>query len=362
MNNIIRYIALYPVSFLYGIITGIRNWLFDQGILRTTEFDIPIINVGNLTVGGTGKTPHTEFILSILQTDWKIAMLSRGYKRETSDFYFADENTNARKIGDEPYQIHKKFPDISVAVHEKRVPGVKKLLEIVPKLQLVVLDDAFQHRYIHAGLSVLLTDFSNLYCQDLPLPAGNLREWRSGSKRADIIIVTKCPANLKPIEMRIIETELKPENNQSLFFSNYVYDEIIPVFPDSEPESWTFKTIKEAKAGVLLVAGIVSPKPIIEQIKRFTNNVSSLFFDDHHTFQSKDYNLIMSKFEAFKSGEKILLVTEKDAARMVSDKRFPEFLKSRTFALPIRVEILNNQESLFIQKIKNYVVENSRNC
>ncbi|MEI6751612.1 MAG: tetraacyldisaccharide 4'-kinase [Paludibacter sp.] len=362
MKNIIKYIVLFPVSILYGIVTGIRNWMFDQGILRTTTFDIPIISVGNLAVGGTGKTPHTELIISILQKEWKIAMLSRGYKRETSDFYFADEKTNARKIGDEPYQIHKKFPDISVAVHEKRVPGVKKLLEIVPKLQLIVLDDAFQHRYIHAGLSILLTDYSNMYSRDLVMPAGNLREWRSGSRRADIIIVTKCPTNFKPIEMRLIECELKPENGQSLYFSNYIYDEIVPVFPDSEPENWSLSTIKETKAGVLLVAGIVSPEPIIEQIRKYSNNVSSLFFDDHHVFQSKDYNMIMSKFEAFKSGEKILLVTEKDASRMVSDKKFPEFLKSRTFALPIRVEILNNQESLFIQKIKNYVVENSRNC
>ena len=335
--------------------------MFDQGFFRSSSFDIPIISVGNLAVGGTGKTPHTELIISILQKEWKLAMLSRGYKRETSDFYFADENSTSRKIGDEPYQIHKKFPDISVAVHEKRVAGVKKLLEIVPKLQLVVLDDAFQHRHIQSGLSVLLTDFSKLYSNDMPLPAGNLREWRSGSKRADIIVVTKCPANLKPIEMRIIESELKPENNQSLFFSSYVYDEIIPVFPDSEPENWTLKTIKEAEAGILLVAGIVSPEPIMEQIKKYTQKVSSVFFDDHHVFQSKDYNLIMSKFEAFKSGEKILLTTEKDAARMISDKKFPEFLKSRTFAIPIRVEILNKQESLFIQKIKNYVVENSRN-
>ena len=362
MNKIIKNIALYPVSFLYGIVTGVRNWLFDQGILRTTTFDIPIISVGNLSVGGTGKTPHTELILSILQDNWKTAMLSRGYKRVTFDFYFADENTNSKKIGDEPYQIHKKFPEISVAVHEKRVLGVKKLLEIVPKLQVVVLDDAFQHRYIHAGLSILLTDYSNLYCRDLVMPAGNLREWKSGSKRADIIVVTKCPAGLKPIEMRLIETELKPENNQSLFFSSYAYDEIMPVFPDSEPENWSFKTIKEAKAGVLLVAGIVSPEPIVEEIKKSSNKVSTLFFDDHHAFQSKDYSLIMSKFEAFKSGEKIILTTEKDAARMVSDKHFPEFLKSRTFVLPIRVEILNKQESLFIQKIKNYVVENSRNC
>jgi len=354
--------VLYPISLIYGTVIMLRNWLFDQGILHSTSFDIPIISVGNLSVGGTGKTPHTEFILSCLKGEWKIAMLSRGYKRETSGFFFAEENTDSRKIGDEPYQIHSKFPDILVAVHEKRVAGVKKLLEIAPKLQIIVLDDALQHRYIQAGLSILLTDYSNLYSRDLALPAGNLREWKIGSKRADIIIVTKCPDEIKPIEMRLIETELKPENNQSLYFSSYVYNEIIPVFPDSEPENWTFKHIKETSAGVLLIAGIVKPEPIIEQIKKFTTEVTSIFFDDHHTFHTRDYNLIMSRFDAFKAGEKLIIVTEKDAARMVSDRNFPEILKSRTFALPIRVEILNKQESLFIQKIKNYVVENSRNC
>ena len=347
---------------LYGLVTGVRNWLFDREIIQSTTFDIPVINVGNLAVGGTGKTPHTEYIIQSLQADWKIGMLSRGYKRETSEFCIADENTDSRKIGDEPYQIHKKFPDIAVAVHEKRVPGVKTLLKLDPKIQVIVLDDAYQHRYIHAGLSILLTDYSNLYSKDLPLPVGNLREWKSGSKRADIIVVTKCPLNLKPIDMRLIEVELKPENKQSLFFSGYVYNEITAVFPDIEPETWSLAKVRETKASVLLIAGIVSPEPIIEHIKKFTTKVSTVFFNDHHNFQTKDYSLIMSKFDALKSVEKIILTTEKDAARMISDTNFPEQLKSKIFALPIRVEILNNQEKLFNQKIKNYVVENSRNC
>jgi tetraacyldisaccharide 4'-kinase len=273
----------------------------------------------------------------------------------------ANESSNSQTIGDEPYQIFKKYPKIKVAVDEKRVHGVKKLIETFPGIQLVVLDDAYQHRHIHAGFSILLTDFSNLYTHDLMLPAGTLREWKSGSKRADIIVVTKCPADLKPIQMRIIETEIKPETNQLLFFSTYIYDEIIPVFADSEAEVWTFERIKETKSNILLIAGIVSPEPIVEQIKKYTNEVETLFFEDHHTYQSKDYSLIKSKFDALNSEEKIILMTEKDASRIVSDPNFPESLKSRTFAIPIRVQILNKQETLFIQKIKNYVVENSRN-
>lgn len=356
-----KYIALLPISVLYGLATAVRNWLFDHEILQSARFNIPIVSVGNLSVGGTGKTPHTELILSALQAKWKIAVLSRGYMRKTSGFYFADENTNSLIVGDEPYQIHRKFPEIAVAVHERRVSGVNRLLEIVPDLQLIVLDDAYQHRYIQPGLSILLTDYSNLYTRDLPLPGGSLREWKSGSKRADMVIVTKCPTNLNPIEMRVIETELKPENNQALFFSSYVYDGIKPVFPDSEPDNWTFGKIKQTNAGVLLVAGIASPVAIINQLQAYTDHITKVIFPDHHAFLLKDYNLIINRFESVNSDEKIILVTEKDAARMVSDVNFPESLKSKIFFLPIQVKILNNQESQFIQKIQNYVVENSRN-
>lgn len=362
LNNQVKHIILFPFALLYGIITGIRNWLFDQGIFPSTLFDIPTISIGNLAVGGTGKTPHVEYILSLLQTEWKTAMLSRGYKRKTKGFLLADKNTNSLLIGDEPFQIYQKFPDVTVSVDEKRVHGVNKLLELIPDLQLVVLDDAFQHRYIQPGLSILLTDYSNLYTRDILLPAGRLREWKSGSSRANIIVITKCPEDMKPIDMRIYEMELKPENNQLLFFSCFRYDELRPVFPDSVHEEWTYQKIKESKAAVLLVAGIVSPEPILNQLSNYTRNVKTLFFEDHYAFHSKDFSLISKQFDTLTQADKIIIVTEKDAARMVTHPNFPESLKSRTFALPIRVEILHDQETLFIQKIKKYVVENSRNC
>lgn len=340
---------------------GIRNWMFNSDIIKSTSFNIPIISVGNLAVGGTGKTPHTEFILSFLQTDWKCAMLSRGYKRKSKGFMRADENSNAQILGDEPFQIQQKFPKVTIAVDEKRVHGVEKLKELIPDLQLVVLDDAFQHRYIQPGLSILLTDFTNLYTRDYLLPYGRLRESKKGSKRADIIIVTKCPVDLTPIDMRLIEMELDPKNNQYMFFSSIVYDEIVPVFSEYESENWSLQKITENKAGILLVAGIVSPEPIVDMLKRYTSNIKTLFFDDHHVFQQKDFSLINNELNAITASEKILLVTEKDAARLVSNPNFPESLKSRTFALPIRVKILHDQETIFIQKIKNYVVENTRN-
>jgi len=361
LDNQFLNIVLSPFSLLYGLVTGFRNWLFDIGILKSTTLTLPVISIGNLAVGGTGKTPHTEFVLSALQHTWKSGMLSRGYKRETKGFYLADENSDSKTLGDEPFQIHRKFPEITVAVSEKRVRGIRKLQEAVPDLQLVVLDDAFQHRYVDPGFSILLTDYANLYSRDMMLPSGQLREWKSGSKRADVIVVTKCPLNITPIEMRLVESELKPETNQLLFFSSYVYQEIIPVFPELNQEVWTLDKIKERKASVLLVAGIVSPEPIILHLSTYSDEIKTLFFEDHHTFQLKDFNRIDALFESLSSPDKLILVTEKDAARLLTSKTLPENLKPYIVALPIQVQILHDQETLFIQKIKSYVVENTRN-
>ena len=356
-----KHIILYPLSLIYGLITAFRNWLFDQELLPSTEFKLPIISVGNLAVGGTGKTPHTEFILRALQDEWKTAVLSRGYKRKTKGFYLADENSDSKTLGDESFQIHQKFPKVSVAVDEKRVHGVQTLQDLIPDIQAIILDDAFQHRYIQPGLSILLTDYSNLYSKDLVMPAGELREWKSGSTRANIIVVTKCPADINPMQMRVIELELKIETNQHIYFSCFKYDEIIPVFPEFTSKVWTLSELKEAEASLLLVAGIVSPEPIVEYLRNYTHEVKSAFFDDHHAFNQKDFNAINKKFEAMENTEKIIVITEKDAARLISNPLFPEALKARTFALPIRVSILHDQETSFIQKIKSYVAKNTRN-
>ncbi len=360
MKNALN-IILYPIALLYGLVVFVRNWLFDKEIIPSKSFDIPIISIGNLSVGGTGKTPHTEFLLSIFQEQFKTAVLSRGYKRKTTGFKLADENSTSRIIGDEPYQIHLKFPEVTVAVDEKRVHGVKKLMELQPELQLVVLDDAFQHRHIRPGFSILLTDYHHLYYNDQLLPAGRLRGPKKGSRRADMIVVTKCPADIKPIDIRLIETELKPEAHQSVFFSCPVYKQIRPVFPDATVENITIEIIKERSIPVLLVTGIVSPKPIVDYLSDYAENLKTLFFPDHHTFQSSDFNQINKALDTFISPDKILLVTEKDAARLLSNPVFPESLKAITFTLPIEIKILNNQEEIFTQKIKHYVIENSRN-
>lgn len=356
-----KHFILYPLSLVYGLITGFRNWLFDQDLLKSTEFKLPIISVGNLSVGGTGKTPHTEYILRILQDEWTTAVLSRGYKRKTKGFYLADNSSTCLTLGDESFQIHQKFPKVAVAVDEKRVHGIEQLQSLITNLQVVVLDDAYQHRYVEPGLSILLTDCSNMYSKDLMLPAGQLREWKSGSTRANIIVVTKCPANLNPMELRVFELELNIAPNQYLFFSSLQYEDIIPVFPELVTNKVTMSDLKDIKASTLLVAGIVAPQAIVDYLKPSFNEIETLFFDDHHPFRKKDFIAISKRFEALTNTNKILIVTEKDAARLVSNPFFPEHLKQHTYALPIRVKILNNQEDKFIQKIRNYVTENSRN-
>jgi len=358
---LLKQITLFPLSILFGAVTSVRNWLFDKKILSSTTFSIPIISVGNLSVGGTGKTPHTEFILGVLQDDRKVALLSRGYKRETKGFLLADINADAVKLGDEPYQIYRKFPKITIAVDEKRVHGVQKLLENNKDIETIVLDDAFQHRYIKPGLSILLTDFSHLYTRDKLMPVGRLRETINGYKRANIIVVTKCPDKMQADEYKKIENELKPAFHQELFYSRYIYNEIIPVFPAFENERWTYNRIVNKDITVLLVAGIVYPQSIVEHLKKYTSKIETIYYKDHHFFLMQDLLEIMRRFDKIKTANKILLVTEKDAARLVTHQFFPERLKPITYALPIKVQIINNQEQLFIQKIKNYVAENTRN-
>lgn len=356
-----RYILFLPFSILYGIGTSIRNWLYDKGFISIEEKPVALISVGNLTVGGTGKTPHVEFILSELQSLFRVAMLSRGYRRKTKGFVLADSHSDAHKIGDEPYQVSRKFRNIPVAVCEKRSEGIDKLIEVYPKLDAIILDDAFQHRKIRAGLSILLTDYNRLHTRDHILPGGNLRESSRGSKRADIIIVTKCPVDIKPIDMRVIEHEVRPDLFHEVYFSCYVYDEPLALFIKYADEHWLFSKIKKRAAGILLITGIVSPRMIHEHLSQYTTNIQCMNFNDHHDFTKKDIIMIEKKFNEMNYSEKLIFVTEKDAARLIRNKNIPDSLKYHIFVLPIRVKILNNKETSLIKKITDYVAENSGN-
>ena len=360
MSNILKNIILFPLSWLYGIATNIRNWLYDNGLLPSTSFKKPIIVIGNLAVGGTGKTPHVEYVAEILSKDHNTAILSRGYKRKTTGFLIADEKANSQTIGDEPYQMYRKTKKTTVAVCEDRVNGINKLLKREPNTEVIILDDGFQHRKLKPGLTILLTDYHNLYSKDYLLPAGTLRESTFNSIRADIIIVTKCPKDIKPIDMRVIETELNPKAFQSLFFSQIAYDEIQTVCSEQDQEEWMLTKIKDLNASILLVTGIASPKEMIDYLETYTDKIQKLTFPDHHHFGKQDAKKIESKFESIADENKLIICTEKDAARIISNTYFCEELKQQIYYLPIHISIIK-QEKLLTQKITNYVAENTRN-
>lgn len=345
---------------MFGMVVGIRNKMFDWGILKSESFDIPVICIGNLTVGGTGKTPHTEYLVSILHSKFKVAVLSRGYKRKTRGFLLADDKTGVREIGDEPYQIKQKFKDIIVAVDESRRHGIHKLLEIHPEIDVVLLDDAFQHRYVKPGLSILLMDYNRKIYEDRMLPAGRLREPLWAKERANIMIVTKSPVNTKPMDIRIISKYLTLRPHQQLYFSSISYGKIHPVFPDRGGKMRELTSLEKKKEVVFLVTGIASTKKLIADLERYVDNIVELNFPDHHNFDKKDLESIEQKFNQIHSESKIILVTEKDAVRLQQTPMLSEALKHRMYYLPIEVEFLDKKSEEFNNKIYEYVRNNRR--
>ena len=357
---------LSPVAFLYGAGVALRNKLFDCGLLRSKSFDVPVICIGNIAVGGTGKTPHTEYLIKLLHTEFRVAVLSRGYKRRTKGYVLSTSASNVRSIGDEPYQIKSKFPTIRVAVDENRCHGIEQLCALTePTVDVVLLDDAFQHRYVKAGLNILLTDYHRLFCDDALLPAGRLRESVEGKNRAQIVIVTKCPAGLKPIEYNIITKRLQLFPYQQLYFSSFRYGNLKPVFslPDSASEKTQERELSSLQEDeqVLLLTGIASPTTIIRELSAYTSHIDLLSFDDHHNFNAHDMQLVKERFDRLKGKRKLIITTEKDATRLIHHPALNERLKQHIYALPIEVEILQNQQDNFNQHIIGYVRENTRN-
>ena len=339
---------LYPFSLLYGEIVGARNKAFDKGVLNSTSFTCPTIVVGNLNVGGTGKSPQIEYLIRLLKDEYKVAVLSRGYKRKTKGFQIADENSTSSQIGDEPLQFYKKFNDIIVAVDADRVNGIEQLNLQKPKPEVVLLDDALQHRQVQPGFVILLTSFGSLYVDDTVLPAGNLREKKEGAKRAQIIIVTKCPDKLSEEEQFEISKKLKPELNQTVFFTKIKYDTAV-VGAKSEIDVSDLKQYK-----VLLVTGIANPKPLLDFLSDKEVDFKHLKFPDHHDFSATDMARIFDEFNAIKSDKKVILTTEKDYVRNFSDK------DKNVYYLPIRTEFLDNEKD-FNKIIKDYVQRNTGN-
>jgi tetraacyldisaccharide 4'-kinase len=336
--NILRKL-LFPFAILYGFITSIRNFLFDKGILKSTSFDIPVIAVGNLSVGGTGKTPQIEYLIRLLSDKYKIATLSRGYKRKSEGFVLASSTSNAEILGDEPFQFYQKFPNIQVAVDANRTNGITQLLSQHEKPQIILLDDAYQHRKVKAGFYILLSSYDDLYADDFMLPTGNLRESRSGANRASIVIVTKCPKDLSDKKQEEIRLKLKLTCSQQSYFTFIDYDDSIY----SKNEKIAVNEVKNESK--LLLAGIAKPKPFFDFLKNESDEC--LTFPDHHHFSDEDLETIQIKAE----GRKII-TTEKDYVRLKDSK-----LVSQLYYLPIKSTFINNHQN-FDATILEYVKNN----
>ena len=329
---------LFPFSIIYGFIVAVRNWFYDIGFFKSYSFDIPIIAVGNLSVGGTGKTPQIEYLIRLLSANYKVAVLSRGYKRHSKGFLLANEKATATTIGDEPFQYFQKFKNIQVAVDSNRVKGINRLLSGTKKPEIILLDDAFQHRKVKAGFYILLTTYADLYCDDYVLPMGNLRESKVGARRADIIIVTKCPKNISTYEQNAIKNKLKLQTRQSLIFSFIDYNDSV-INKTKSIKIDDLRTINK-----LIIAGIAKPKPFIDFIKNDYDDI--LIFPDHHHFTQKDLNEINKK-----SKNKIIITTEKDYVRLQNT-----LLKSKLYYLGIQSKFVE-VDNQFETKILNFIVK-----
>ena len=348
---------LQPLSWFYSLGVRFRNTLFETGFLKSRSFSIPVISVGNITVGGTGKTPHVEYLIRLLQDHSRVAVLSRGYKRKSHGFQIANESSTARTIGDEPFQMKQKFPKVIIAVDKNRVHGIEALNQKYQDIDVILLDDAFQHRYVKPGINILLVDYHRLIIYDTLLPAGRLREPLTGKNRADMVIITKCPKDLKPMEYRVITKAMDLYPYQQIFFTTLEYGELTPLFKKEAP---TVNLDKLKDHNVLLLTGIASPRQMKEDLTPVVSKLSMLSFPDHHAFSQKDIEQISSEFAKLPS-PKCIITTEKDAARIIGLEGLSNEIKENIYILPVRITFMLNQEEKFNENIIGYVRKNSRN-
>jgi tetraacyldisaccharide 4'-kinase len=340
-------VVLLPFALVYGGIIIIRNWLYDKEYIKSAAFNFPLICIGNLAVGGTGKSPMVEYLVDLLRKEFEVATLSRGYKRKTKGYVLANENTTALDIGDEPMQFFLKYPDVTVAVGEERIVAIPQILQDKPNLQVIILDDAFQHREVRAGFNIVLTDFSNLYYHDFFLPTGDLRdEWRSAD-RADMIIVTKCPPDLTIEKKQKIIKNLKLQSKQKVFFTCIEYGLPYHIIHSDQKKQLT-TTVE-----VMLMCGIANPKPLKDFLIANTATYYQKDYNDHHIFSIDDLNEVKDIFNNIQAKEKIILTTEKDAVRLT---KFREVLKELPFyVLPIRHKFLFEEGEQFNAAISSFI-------
>ncbi|UAM98633.1 tetraacyldisaccharide 4'-kinase [Polaribacter litorisediminis] len=330
---------LFPLAILYDVVTTIRNFLFDTSYFKSTSFPIPIIVVGNLSVGGTGKTPQIEYLIRILKKELKVAVLSRGYKRKTKGFVLLDKTHKALEVGDEPLQYFKKFEQIAVAVDANRVEGIQILIKKTAP-EIILLDDAYQHRKVKGSFYILLTKFDDLFTDDFLLPTGNLRESSTGAKRTDVIVVTKCPEDLSNKQQEAIKLKLK-KFDKSIFFTTISYGNIV----SSDKK---IKVHELKNYNVLLITGIANPVPLVHFLEQKKVNFKHLEYADHHHFSSSEIQQIKQEFNDLKSQNKMILTTEKDYTRL-------ESVLDSLFYIEIETCFLGNQNIDFNCLIKNHI-------
>ncbi len=346
-------LLLAPLAWVYATVASLRNKLFDWDIIKHKEYDIPVVCVGNITVGGTGKTPVSELLIDILSKQYNVALLSRGYKRKSKGYQEVLLNSSYLQVGDEPKQIKHKFPNIIVAVCEKRAEGIAQIREQYPEVNLIILDDAFQHRYIEPWVNILLMDYNRPIYDDHFLPMGSLRDSMSQLHRADVVLVTKCPDNMKAIESRIISKNLNLYPYQKLYYAKIKHGEPTPIFKDKEP------TPIQEHTKVIAMSGIANPTPFTEHINKTHYICESLIFPDHHSYMMKDLKA-MSRALTKAGKETVIITTEKDAVKLTNAKKIPIEIQRALYYIPIEMEILDEKLNEFTQHIQRHVKSNQK--
>lgn len=351
IQNYLVKILLAPFSLLYGMIMSLRDFFYRKGLLKSVEFNLPVISVGNLSVGGAGKTPHIEYLILLLRDYINIATLSRGYKRKSRGYIEVKQKMTAEQVGDEPLQFKRKFPDVMVTVSESRSFGIPQIVSDQPDTQLVLLDDAFQHRSVKPGLNVLLTEYSHPFTRDFLLPSGRLREWRSAYERADIIIVSKCPQTMEEAARQAFIEEIKPFPHQQLFFSYYRYHKPYYIFDGR------YRANLQEDWDVLLISAIARTEYLTDYLTGKVGTVRALEFEDHHYFTKSDMADLKRSFSELKSDKKIIITTEKDAMRMELHRKFLFEERLPIFVLPVQVQFHFDEGPVFNEAVKNFLLK-----
>lgn len=349
-----RKIWTVPLSWIYGMGVSLRHTFFDWGWIKSEEFDIPIICVGNITVGGTGKTPMTEYLVQTLRKNYTVAVLSRGYKRKTSGFLLATTTTSFKRIGDEPKQIKLKFPDIAVAVCEKRSEGIKQLRQAHPEVNLIILDDAFQHRYVEAWVNIVLMDYNCPVYEDKLLPWGRLRDTVGSLSRANMFVITKCPEHLSSLDCRMVHKNLDPFPYQSMFFTRFKSEPARPLFVGLGGE----ESLRRGQP-VIAVAGIANPSGFLEYVEHNFSVVGKQIFPDHYTFKMRDIFHLEQMLRDATEGTCVVM-TEKDAVKLVGSRRISDDFKRRMYYISVGVEFVEDQQCDFLRILEQYVRENQK--